>query len=302
VSRSYSSLPIGALNRAYELTELWRKARQPPDDTVAFVSFVHGNTSRRVFERFGVRLEGLKILDVGPGQHLGCLRCFSVKNDVRAIDTDVIAQGCSPVELVRMLLLNNPLRSAKTLARKALGVDAYFERELARQLGVPRFRRLPVDRMSATRMTFEDEVFDFVYSHSVFEHIDKPELAVREVVRVLKPGGIAYISVHSYTSHSGQHDPKILSSPGPTEPYWPHLRHEHEHTVHPNAYLNRLSLAQWRQLFTENMPGVTFEDDVHLELAGPLEQLRAKGELRGFTDEELLTLNVVAMWQKPPAI
>jgi len=297
---SYSSSTTGLLNRATEIAALVRKARRPPKGTVDFVLSFFNATQRRVYEAYGVKLEGKKILDVGPGQYLGCLRCFSVKNDVQAIDTDVIAQGLNPVELARMLWHNNGLRTAKTLARQMLGVDARFERALARELGVEGFRRLPISLMDATRMTFETGTFDFVYSHSVFEHIDRPEAALAEIKRVLKPGGIAYISVHHYTSHSGQHDPQILAGATLFEPYWPHLRPELQHTVHPNAYLNQLSLKQWRELFEKVMPGVKYADDRHdAELGEPLKALRAKGELSAYSDEELLTLNVVALWRKP---
>lgn len=44
-------------------------------------------------------------------------------------------------------------------------------------------------------LPFEAESFDSVVAIEVFEHLSKPEVAAREVHRVLKPGGVAYISV-----------------------------------------------------------------------------------------------------------
>lgn len=38
-------------------------------------------------------------------------------------------------------------------------------------------------------LPYEDGSFDLVYSNWVFEHIEKPELAARELLRVVKPGG-----------------------------------------------------------------------------------------------------------------
>jgi len=38
-------------------------------------------------------------------------------------------------------------------------------------------------------LTFEDETFDIFITQDVFEHIFNPELAAREISRVLKPGG-----------------------------------------------------------------------------------------------------------------
>ena len=44
-------------------------------------------------------------------------------------------------------------------------------------------------------------------------------------------------------------------------PFWPHLRPEFESTVSPSTYLNRLSLADWRLMFQEIMPGVQFVNE-----------------------------------------
>jgi SAM-dependent methyltransferase len=42
------------------------------------------------------------------------------------------------------------------------------------------------------RLPFEDDRFDLVISDQVFEHVAPIEVSVREIERVLKPGGIAY--------------------------------------------------------------------------------------------------------------
>lgn len=46
-------------------------------------------------------------------------------------------------------------------------------------------------RASATELPFEDDAFDLVYSHGVIHHIHDDEQAVRELYRVLRPGGTA---------------------------------------------------------------------------------------------------------------
>lgn len=43
------------------------------------------------------------------------------------------------------------------------------------------------------RLPFRDEVFDGVVSQAVFEHLQDPFFAAREVLRILKPGGFALI-------------------------------------------------------------------------------------------------------------
>ncbi len=43
--------------------------------------------------------------------------------------------------------------------------------------------------------SFNDENFDVVITQDVFEHLPKPDLAIREIARTLKPGGLHIASV-----------------------------------------------------------------------------------------------------------
>jgi SAM-dependent methyltransferase len=293
---------MGVASRAREIFHLARKAVESPNAGVMSTLRAVGVAEHRVAEATGVRVENLKILEIGPGQRLRHLRCFAAKNEVVGIDTDVIPQG-RPSDYARMLYASPPIRSAKTLTRKILRQDARFNAALAAALGVSSFPRISVHEMSATNMEFADSTFGGVFSWSVFEHIDDPAASIEEVKRVLRPGGVAYISLHLYTSHSGQHDAKICAEGRPVPPLWPHLRPEHQHTVRPSAFLNRLRLHEWHELFDRIMPGTHFvhERQDH-EIGDGLEKLSRAGELSQYTDEELMTVNMVAIWKKPEAI
>jgi len=70
------------------------------------------------------------------------------------------------------------------------------------------FRYPSVDVVgSADCLPFQDNSFDAIVSQAVFEHLQYPEWAVREVRRVLKPGGVAKIDTaflqpeHGYPYH-----------------------------------------------------------------------------------------------------
>ena len=53
---------------------------------------------------------------------------------------------------------------------------------------------------NAEQLSFSDASFDFVYSHGVLHHTPHPDVAFREVHRVLKPGGKAVLML--YHKHS----------------------------------------------------------------------------------------------------
>ena len=76
-----------------------------------------------------------------------------------------------------------------SLAR-ADGLDAH---------GVEPFWPEPIDanvvRGYAEALPFQDSSFDLVTCFSVIEYIDRPSVALEEVARVLRPGGVAIVAV-----------------------------------------------------------------------------------------------------------
>ncbi len=249
----------------------------------------------------GMTIEGLKALEIGPGQLPRHLAYFALKNDVVGIDLDVVPMGFDIGGYWSMLRRNGPVRLTKTLARKMLGVDARFRAEMARQLEVSELPRYTLRQTDATRMDFADGSLDFVYSFDVFEHLPEPGPVLAEAARVLRPGGCAFQSVHPFTADDGFHDLRLGAGHHEGIPYWAHLRPEHQHTVQASAYLNRLSLQEWRETFRDKMPGVL--DEVlptrDPQARSSLDELRAAGELDAYTDEELLARRIVFIWQKP---
>jgi ubiquinone/menaquinone biosynthesis C-methylase UbiE len=59
----------------------------------------------------------------------------------------------------------------------------------------------------ARTLPFADQSFDGVLCSQVLEHVDRPETVVREMSRILKPGGVGLISVpFFYNLHMEPHD------------------------------------------------------------------------------------------------
>lgn len=305
--RSYTSAtPTSRLpgGMAHEFWQLLRRSAQGASDVRVDVRELI-DTARAVeslvWELTGVRLAGLKGLEIGVGQLPRQHAYFAMANQVVGIDLDVVPSGWQVRKYIQLLRQNGPKRFVKTVARKFLGFDSQFCREMARQLRLPAPARMDVRQMDAMRMSFPDASFDFVYSFDVFEHLPDVPAVLREIVRVLKPGGCAFNYVHPYTAEDGSHDLRIRKTERNGMPYWAHLRPQHVAQVRQVAYLNRLRLEEWRRLFQSHMPGghlICWPQDrpeFHTTLVG----LRQVGELSAYTDEELLARRLVTVWKKP---
>ena len=60
------------------------------------------------------------------------------------------------------------------------------------------------------RLPFADATFDLVFSHSVIEHVTTASGYLRECHRVLRPGGVLYLSTAPTLSLAGAHLPRLL--------------------------------------------------------------------------------------------
>jgi len=64
----------------------------------------------------------------------------------------------------------------------------------------------PIERGDICQMPFHDRTFDFVLATDVIEHIDRDDTALKEIRRVLKPGGYCLVTVPAFPSLWGHQD------------------------------------------------------------------------------------------------
>lgn len=299
------SAPLAFLRDARTLWKIRTKnlAEQVEQAAAMAVRF-----NAEVASELGSDLAGKRVLILGPGQTLREWWSFSsLGADVVGVDLDVVPVGFDVAAYARLLRKNGPTRFLKTVGRKVLGVDRAFESGLARALGVRKLRPGKLIAADATTLPFASATFDVVYSFSVFEHLEHPELVMKELARVLRPGGFAFVSVHLYAAEGGCHDMRLFAGDRAGIPLWAHLRPQHKHLIEEACYMNKLPMAVFERTFREEWGSdVRLATEPHhaafdAELRAALPGLRSAGELGGFTDDELLTVNLVARWKKPVA-
>jgi SAM-dependent methyltransferase len=249
----------------------------------------------RIAATLGRPVAGLGLLEIGPGQHCERARYFARANRVTAMDLDVLPRPWRPWDYLRMARQNGAGRVVKTLGRKLLGVDRARRRAWRAELGEAP-RSAPTILSGDVCAKPLPGVFDVVCSWAVFEHLPDPGRALEHVVTAVRPGGVAYLGIHLWTSWSGHHDARAFTGAGHTLPPWGHLRPETQHLFHASAYLNRLRLGEWRDLFASWMPGADeFLDGDSRAAMTP----GVRRELASYSDEELYAIDAYWLWRKP---
>lgn len=104
------------------------------------------------------------------------------------------------------------------------------------------------------KLPFASNCFDLVTSIAAFEHFLDIPSAVREVARVLRPGGIAHIGIHPFTALSGGHNVRLLEIPLRNLPKgvdaWDHLR---QRRLPFHVPLNEWRIQQYLDEFSRHL-------------------------------------------------
>jgi len=243
-------------------------------------------------------VEQARILELGCGQIATQTVLFQADGaDVVGIDVEVPTYTMGLGTLIKVIRTNGVERALKSLLRHWL-----FDRRSFAELSAKYGKRLPFEAldvrlMDATHLSFPDDYFDFVYSAWVFEHVADVAGAVREMNRVLKPSGIAWINAHLFPSLSGGHNLEWLhpdEKSAEKVPPWDHLL---DNRFPVNTYLNKLRLDDYRRIFADTVDVI---DEAlaceGIDLLTPT--IEESLHNRGYTREELLTYNLRFLCRK----
>jgi SAM-dependent methyltransferase len=302
--KGYTSRRLGVLPRLKEIGSLLVQYRNGAEDRVRKGILEVTSAKAEIADVLNKPINGLDVLEIGSGQQSIQLAVMSLNNRAIGIDRESSGQDLGVGSILHMVKSDGVMRAAKTAGRKIFQFDRTIQRAFARQMAIQQWPSLDIQQMDAAKMSFADGSFDVVFSRAVFEHIADPKEVLREVARILRPGGVFYCLLHLYTSDSGCHDVRIFGDHRGNLPLWSHLREEHRQKVIENTFLNKLRLSEWRDICASVLSGANVQalmDDMTPNRASDLAEIRKDGELTCYSDEELLTVTVKVIWQRDPS-
>ena len=100
-------------------------------------------------------------------------------------------------------------------AKKVVGIDiveryAEESKKLSEELGIEGFEFYLRD---AKDTGFDDNTFDTVIMNDAMEHVAEPEAVLKELKRILKPGGRVYVNFPPYNHPYGAHLSDVIGFP-----------------------------------------------------------------------------------------
>ncbi|HTG85469.1 MAG TPA: class I SAM-dependent methyltransferase [Pyrinomonadaceae bacterium] len=265
-------------------------AEHDADTFRAFLETVRGN---------GIDPFRSRVLDVGCGANAPmAVLLHSAGATVTGIDAYVGHRWGLGVNLARYRDYVREAGVMRTL-RKLVGeivYDRHYYTTLARKTGLKLTERnLDLRKGDVHSVPIPDGSVDVVHSNATWEHIPDVAEANRQVARVLRPGGLAYIEIHLFPALSGGHDlPWIV--PGKTElgdvRPWQHLTNP---TWQAPVFLNRLRERDYERLFktTPGLEIIGWQTEYTEGQQLLTEQIRA--QLPEYTPEELTKRSIIVV-------
>lgn len=243
--------------------------------------------------------KGIRALDLGCGLLAWqTIMLHSVGAKATGVDMEYVRGDRRPDKYLKLLQTNGAERAVKTAFWDYAFSQRYYD--ALQQCSPFPLNRIGLDlrQHTAERLPFDDNQFDLVASHEVFEHIADIPAAVGEIKRILKPGGIAYVNIHLFPSISGSHHMAWKfpdEEPSETVPPWDHLR-QRQFPEHP-SWINEKRERDYRPIFESAFEILCWEASVYEGRALLTPEIKA--ELPDYSEDELLKKGVIIVARKP---
>lgn len=254
-----------------------------------------------------------RVLELGPGSSLGTLYCFAAGGAERSVGVDIAPIQKLP-EFYQILKDYLACVGAFVYWRPFHLSDKFDKRH-------PSIRNLLswenidaqvlYDRLeyyspvAAHELPFVEGDFDLIYSHAAMEHFDRPHEVVKEISRILAPGGL---TIHAIDLHSH-------SATGPLshlqvrEDEYKYLtqKYDADHGIDKllegewvtQAYCNRFLASDWHRVFTsEGLEILQFDIGAEVDPAS-IDPTQFSDPFSGKTREELAPLLIFVVARKP---
>jgi SAM-dependent methyltransferase len=271
-----------------DVVNRWVRPYHADKDAVAVADYVEDQIVR-LFRRAGVdppALAGQSLLEIGPGGNF-------------ALAAVLLAQGVGRVTCLDRdrLCFDSGIRTdlyEELNRRLDGGLSALVVRVGDRcQLSPERFEYrvgAPIEMAP-----FGDASFDFIFSCACLEHVDDPERALRQMHRILRPGGLM---LHQIDFRDHRDFSRPLEFLRYREALW--------RWISAGSYLNRWRPSQFRGAFSRIGFLTRFETAISHDPQVPwvspdyLEQVRPHlaPEFAGLGDDDLNTLGLLMLCQK----
>jgi SAM-dependent methyltransferase len=171
-----------------------------------------------LLERWGVSLAGASVIDVGCGEGGGLCAMY-----------DAGATPCCGFDI------------------EAGRVDA------AKQLKGERTISLTIGNLYESRLPFDENQYDLVVLHDVFEHLDYKDDVIRKLAALADPSGRIMITFPPYYSAYGAHQ-QLLNNHWAKIPFFhllpftlskllPQIKGEHQHIIEEIQKLGKLKMG-----------------------------------------------------------
>ncbi len=186
-------------------------------------------------------------LQIGPGGSLGCEVLFSLIGVKEAYTLDPFPLLSFDLEI----FMNSLQKLFQLLSHlEFITGGAYFEMPEYQTLDTGHYRVGDCCIRHFGNRTFEDtgfadEKIDFLFSHATFEHVRDPVKCIKEIKRILKPGGL---TAHCIDLRDHRDFNRPLEFLRESEESWRFIMDDYCRFV-PHGYMNRFRASEFRSVF-----------------------------------------------------